>query len=109
MEARALRTALALSSSGTVIAAAVLVVVAAEPFRMVEGLDVLAASNHIAPVSLAWMDDLDVRATRPEYLRQPPVDVVPLTGATLPRRRRSSACAANQSILGGELSSAMAR
>lgn len=57
-----------------VAAASVMVAVVATllfgPFRVVEGLDVLFATNRQAPVALEFVDSVSVHVHPPEYLRQ---------------------------------------
>ncbi len=43
---------------------------ALDPFRVVEGLDVLAARGGRAPVRLVYLDDVDVVASPPSYIGQ---------------------------------------
>src|SRR5262249_27362316 len=62
-------------------AAAVLV----EPFRIVEGLDVLASQDGDAPLRLAWIDQVEMVAVPPEYLRQPSVELTPFLLTAQPR------------------------
>ena len=45
--------------------------VAIDPFRMVEGVDVLAARAGVAPIPLEWTDEVDTAAEPPAYLDVP--------------------------------------
>jgi hypothetical protein len=47
-----------------------LTAVIAGPFRVVEGLDVLAARRSVAPVAFEWIDEPSLVGHPPEYLRQ---------------------------------------
>ncbi|NUP11765.1 MAG: DUF4175 family protein [Polyangiaceae bacterium] len=49
-------------------AVASMAIAAMDPFRIVEGLDVLAARNGEAPFRLLYLDDVDVVATPPGYI-----------------------------------------
>jgi hypothetical protein len=54
---------------GALAAAAIaLAVVAVEPFRVLEGLDVLVARDGEAPLGLVYLDDVDVVAAPPAYI-----------------------------------------
>ncbi len=72
---RASRSATRWSSAALALAAVGLGLVLFEPFRIIEGLDVVAASEGIAPLPLVWVDDVVMGATPPEYLHQQSVDV----------------------------------
>jgi hypothetical protein len=56
-----------------------------EPFRIIEGLDVLAARAGEAPLSLAWVEDVEMIAIPPEYLHQPSSEIEPFLPASAPR------------------------
>jgi hypothetical protein len=43
-------------------------VVAIDPFRVVEGLDVLVAHDGVAPLGLLYLDDVDIVASPPAYI-----------------------------------------
>ena len=43
---------------------------AGNPWRLFEGLDVLAASNGVAPVNVAWFEDLALTLRPPDYLHE---------------------------------------
>jgi hypothetical protein len=50
------------------LAAAALAVAAIDPFRILEGLDVLAAQDGDAPIELVYLDDIDIVAVPPSYV-----------------------------------------
>lgn len=50
------------------VSAVALAVVAVDPFRVVEGLDVLVAHGGEAPLGLVYLDDVDIVATPPAYI-----------------------------------------
>ncbi|NUO47283.1 MAG: DUF4175 domain-containing protein, partial [Polyangiaceae bacterium] len=68
MTDRAGGTARTLGAAALAVAAAALATVAADPFRVVEGLDVLAARNGEAPLGLVYLEDVDVVAAPPAYI-----------------------------------------
>lgn len=55
------------------------IVVLAEPFRVVEGLDVLAAKDGVAPLPVPWLDDVEMIAAPPEYLRRKTTVLLPFS------------------------------
>lgn len=69
VEARAAKTARLWSVSALLLSLGSAVAVLYEPFRVVEGLDVLAARDGVAPMPVAWLDEVEMVATPPEYLR----------------------------------------
>jgi hypothetical protein len=73
------------SRVGFAFAAIALAAVLLEPFRVVEGLDVLSARNNLAPLALPFLDDVDITAKPPDYLHQHGQIVEPFTLAELPR------------------------
>lgn len=85
VEARAARAARVLSTVGLGFAAVALVAVAVEPFRIVEGLDVLVARRGEAPLPIAWLDRVEMVATPPEYLRGRASIMLPFTPSEHPR------------------------
>ena len=64
---------------------AAVAIVVVEPFRVVEGLDVLAAQGGDAPLRLAWIDEVAMGAAPPEYLHQSGADVQPFQRTAQPR------------------------
>jgi hypothetical protein len=85
VEARAARAARALSTAALGFAAIALVAVAVEPFRILEGLDVLVARRGEAPLKIAWLDDVEMVATPPEYLRERTSVMLPFSPSEHPR------------------------
>ena len=85
LRARAARAALRWSSAGLVFAVVAVVVVVVEPFRVVEGLDVLAAQDGDAPLRLAWIDEVAMGVAPPEYLHQSGSDLRPFRRTAQPR------------------------
>ncbi len=81
---RAAKIATFWSAGGLALGALSLGIVAMEPFRMVEGLDVLLAKNHVAPVPLMWLDDVSMTATPPSYLHEQEELLRPFTPVALP-------------------------
>ena len=47
--------------------------VGANGWSVLEGADVLAAHKNVAPVSMKWLEDVDVLARPPDYVRQDPL------------------------------------
>lgn len=78
---RALVSARWWTAGGLVIAIAAMVAVAFEPIRVVEGLDVLVARDGQAPLALVYVDDVDIVAKPPAYLKEDP-ERVRLSSAT---------------------------
>jgi hypothetical protein len=68
LESRAEGHARGLSAAAFVLAAGAMAVAALDPFRIVEGLDVLFARDGEAPLRLVYVDDVDVVATPPSYI-----------------------------------------
>lgn len=60
------------------------VFIALDPFRPIEGLDVLFARHGIAPVGLTYVDSMSVRARPPDYLHMEERDRRPFEEAALP-------------------------
>ncbi|MEO6575080.1 MAG: DUF4175 domain-containing protein, partial [Polyangiaceae bacterium] len=55
------------------------------PWAVFEGADVLVARHGVAPLSMRWLDDLEVRARPPEYLHEDEGRELPFTELSLPR------------------------
>lgn len=85
MRTRAAGVATGWSVFGIAIAAGTLGLVVREPFRIVEGVDVLAARHGEAPVPLFWLDDVSMSATPPAYLHEPEELLTPFAPIALPR------------------------
>ncbi len=85
MRERAAGLATGWSAASVAIAAGALVMVVSEPFRVVEGVDVLAAQNGEAPLPLFWLDDVSMSATPPAYLHEPEELLAPFSPVALPR------------------------
>ena len=85
VEARAARAARALSAAALGFAAVGLIAVGVEPFRIIEGLDVLAARRGEAPLPIAWLDNVEMVATPPEYLRERASVMLPFSPSEHPR------------------------
>lgn len=68
MEERAESRARGLSGAAFALAAIALVSSAIDPFRIIEGLDVLFAREGEAPFRLVYVDDVDIVATPPAYI-----------------------------------------
>lgn len=85
VEARAARAARAWSTAAFGFALAALAAVAVEPFRILEGLDVLAARAGEAPLKIAWLDQVEMVATPPEYLRGRTTVMLPFAPSEQPR------------------------
>lgn len=77
--------ALRLSVLVVFLAAATVAVVASNPFGIIEGADIVAASNGVAPVDLRWLEGVRVRARPPEYLHEQERAIAATGGAYLPR------------------------
>jgi len=82
---RAARVAVVWSVASIAIAAGALGLVVVEPFRVIEGLDVLAARKGEAPVPLQWIEDVSMTATPPAYLHEPEELLSPFNPVALPR------------------------
>ncbi|MCC6522971.1 MAG: DUF4175 family protein [Polyangiaceae bacterium] len=68
--ARANRRAWRWSAVALGVATGCVVLVASDPLRLLEGLDVLAARGDVAPVPLAWLERAEVELAPPAYLHQ---------------------------------------
>ncbi|UQA60905.1 DUF4175 family protein [Polyangium aurulentum] len=73
------------STVGLVLAVLALAAVVIEPFRVVEGLDVLVARKGEAPLALPYLEEVDVVAKPPDYLHQHGQLVDAFEPASLPR------------------------
>jgi hypothetical protein len=56
-----------------------------EPLRVVEGLDVLAAQGGVAPLPIAYLEEIEVVGKPPDYLHEAARPLVPFEEAALPR------------------------
>ncbi|MBI4702020.1 MAG: DUF4175 domain-containing protein [Deltaproteobacteria bacterium] len=83
--ARASGRAWTLSAVALGAAGACLALMLADPFRVVEGLDVLVARAKVAPVCLDWLADASIAAEPPSYLRRQRELLRPYFPAALPR------------------------
>ncbi|MBL8743560.1 MAG: DUF4175 domain-containing protein, partial [Myxococcales bacterium] len=68
---RAERTSTALAGVAVALAVVVIGVAAFDPIRIVEGVDVMIARGRVAPLPLLYLDEVDVVATPPPYMRLP--------------------------------------
>lgn len=82
---RAAQAAVRWAMAGFVASIAAVGVVLAEPLRVIEGLDVLAARDGLAPLPLGWIDDVSMSAAPPEYLHQSSAEVRPFQPTDKPR------------------------
>jgi hypothetical protein len=82
---RASRAAIRWSSVGLAFSLASMASVLVAPFRVVEGLDVLVSRNGEAPLPLAWLDQVTMGASPPEYLRRSGSDLLPFMATEQPR------------------------
>lgn len=82
---RAARSARAWASAALALAALALISVVIEPFRIVEGLDVLVARRGEAPLKLDWLDDVEMVAAPPEYLHAGTDLLLPFSPTAQPR------------------------
>jgi hypothetical protein len=73
------------SRAGFALAALSGVVALSTPLRIVEGLDVLAARDGVAPLDLAWLEAVEMAAVPPEYLHQTASDLLPFSRTSAPR------------------------
>jgi hypothetical protein len=85
IKARAARLAIGWSAGSIVVATAALGVVVADPFRIIEGVDVLAARGGEAPLPLLWLEDVSMTGTPPAYLHEPEEMLAPFAPVALPR------------------------
>ena len=82
---RASRAATRWATAGLALSALSVLVVMIEPFRVVEGLDVLAAQDDDAPLRLSWIDGVVMGATPPDYLHRSGSDVRAFLPTAQPR------------------------
>jgi hypothetical protein len=83
--ARARALGVGLGALATVLAAAAFVTVAMDPFRLVEGYDVLCARAGRGPLPLRWIEDARVVAEPAAYLRAARTVLEPYFPAALPQ------------------------
>lgn len=81
---RAERLALYLGWGAFAVGLAAAAVVFQGGWSVLEGADVLAAHKNVAPVSMKWLEDVDVVARPPDYVRQDPIHEVDLGPLLLP-------------------------
>jgi hypothetical protein len=67
----AAHTAARVGTVALVGAACLLAIAFAQAWSVLEGANVLFARRGVAPVTMQWLDDLEVLARPPDYLRQP--------------------------------------
>lgn len=79
------RSAAQLTLASLVLAAVTTVAVAIEPLRVLEGLDVWAAREGRAPVTLLYVDDLEVTIDTPRHTGAGRLALSRLDDATVPR------------------------
>jgi hypothetical protein len=82
---RAVASAARWSAVGLACAVLAVAAVVIEPFRIVEGLDVLASQDGEAPLRLAWIDQVEMVAVPPEYLRSQSAELRPFSLTSQPR------------------------
>jgi DNA-binding NarL/FixJ family response regulator len=80
----ATRTALRFRMVALISAVCVLGIAFLETWRLVEGADVLLARHGRAPVTMRWLEGLDVTTRPPDYLREPEAHVLALFSLPLP-------------------------
>ncbi len=68
---RAERTSTVIAGIAVALALVTLGAAAFDPMRIVEGVDVMLARGRVAPLPLLYLDDVDVVATPPPYMRLP--------------------------------------
>lgn len=85
IEDRAAAVARGWAGAGIGLSLVAALAVAVEPFRIVEGFDVLAARDGVAPLPLAWLDEVETTARPPEYLHENERVIVPFSPTSLPR------------------------
>jgi hypothetical protein len=61
-----------------------LVAVLLGPFRVIEGLDVLAARHGVAPMAFQWLDEVALIAHPPDYLHQTDISPFELSRVEVP-------------------------
>jgi hypothetical protein len=82
---RALAAAKRWSAAGIGFALVGVIAVAVEPFRVVEGLDVLVARDGEAPLGLTWLEDVHMVSDPPDYLHQRDEPLLPFSATEQPR------------------------
>jgi hypothetical protein len=70
---RGARLAAGVGAAGLLVAAVALALTAANGWSVVEGADVLFARGRVAPVSMQWLEDVEVVARPPDYLHAKPI------------------------------------
>jgi len=74
-----------LSLLGLVLGVACVALVAPQPLRIIEGFDVMAAQDGIAPVNIQYLDEVSVSASPPAYLKLGEQYVLPFREAEQPK------------------------
>jgi hypothetical protein len=80
----AARTAAFVRVAAVVAMVCTLGVVAVRAWPVLEGADVLVARRGVAPVTMRWLDGLDVTAHPPDYLREPERGTLAMASLLLP-------------------------
>jgi hypothetical protein len=85
IEQGAQRIALRFATSALLLAVAVLAIAILAPWSVIEGLDVLLARHHTAPIPMTWLGDPELRARPPDYLHDSEHQGPPFGEIDLPR------------------------
>lgn len=83
--ARAARIGRVVQLAALAIGACVFVLGTTRAWSVLEGADVLVARHGLAPFTISWLADVEVRARPPEYLHQEERRYEPATAMALPR------------------------
>ncbi|MGO8996696.1 MAG: DUF4175 domain-containing protein [Polyangiaceae bacterium] len=85
IEQGAHRVALRFATGALTLAVAVLAVAVFAPWSVIEGLDVLIARHHIAPIPMTWLGDPELHSRPPDYLHDSERQGPPFGEIELPR------------------------
>jgi hypothetical protein len=80
----AVRTAARFRIAAIIAAVGALGIGLAQAWRILEGADVLVARRGLAPVTMRWLEELDVTTRPPDYLREPEAHALALVSLPLP-------------------------
>ena len=81
---RGARLAARVSAASAVVGLCALGLVVTRPWSVLEGGDVLLARAGVAPVSMTWLDHVELTARPPEYLHQSEIHEIAMTALALP-------------------------
>ena len=81
---RGVRLASRVKLAAAILGVVVLGVVATRPWSVLEGADIVVARGAVAPVSMTWLEHVEVSARPPDYLHENEIHEIEMTSLALP-------------------------